>query len=102
MTSMGESTRVTILVGNGTLTGSTADRPNGKPKEIGRILARSNLSSRRVLASHSPRVRNNWFSWPPIDTEGTMGTPALRAARTYPVRPPKSILFADDDGRYTS
>ena len=73
---------MTIFVGSGRFTGSTAESPNGKPKEIGRILARNSLSSRSVLAIHSPRVRNSCASWPPIDTDGTIGTPALSAART--------------------
>ena len=37
--SMGSRTCCTILVGSGTLTGSTADSPNRKPKLTGRILA---------------------------------------------------------------
>ena len=31
------------------------------------------------LAIESPRARNNWVSWPPIDTTGTIGTPVSMA-----------------------
>lgn len=41
-------------------------------------------------------------SWPPMATAGTIGTPALIAARTYPVRPAMSMVFSDSVGRYTS
>ena len=36
--------------------------------------------SRRAM--ESPRARNSWVSWPPIDTIGTIGTPASMAVRT--------------------
>ena len=80
----------------------TAENPNGKPNESGMILARISLSKRNVLASHSPRDKYSWLSWPPMATAGTMGTPAFSAAFTYPTRPPKSILFSTRVGRYTS
>ena len=48
---------MTILVGSGTLTGITADSPNGKPIDSGRILARNSLSRRSNLATSVPRDR---------------------------------------------
>ena len=57
LTSIGSSTCITILAGSGTLTGSTAESPKGKPTEPGRILTRISLSSRNALASPIPRDR---------------------------------------------
>ena len=51
------STCITILVGSGRLTGSTAESPNGKPTEIGRIFTRISLSNRSALANPIPRDR---------------------------------------------
>ena len=48
---------------------------------IGRISMRARLRPSR-LAIESPRARNNWVSWPPIDTTGTIGTPVSMAVRT--------------------
>ena len=67
---------VTILEGSGRFGGKTGVRPNGNPKLIGRISTRARFRPSR-LAIQSPRARNNWVSWAPIDTIGTIGTPAL-------------------------
>jgi len=56
--SIGGKTKVTILVGIGTLTGTTTLNPNGKPNAIGRMSVRnsrrSSLVSRSARASHLP------------------------------------------------
>jgi hypothetical protein len=69
------------LVANGRLNGTMALKPNGNPTVTGEMSDRNRLRPSR-RASHVPRVRNSWFSWPPIDTTGTIGTPAARAALT--------------------
>lgn len=97
--SMGSSTCVTILVGNGTFGGTTALNPNGKPNETGRMALRSSRLIPSRSASQVPRVRYSWVSWPPMETAGTIGTPASIAVRTYPLRPLKSMTFSDAVGR---
>ena len=79
--SIGSSTCVTILVGNGRLGGISTLKPKGNPNVTGRISMRA-LSSRNSFASLLPRVRNSWLSWPPMETDGTIGTPAAMAVRT--------------------
>ncbi len=75
--------------------------PKGKPIVIGRISIRIRLSP-SLFANQLPRVRKSWVSWPPIDTAGTIGTPACMAVLTYPVRPPKSMTFWLSVGRNAS
>ena len=67
----------------------------------GRISARMRGRPNR-LASPVPRVTNSCVSWPPIDTAGTIGTPASIAVLTYPVRPSKSMTFWVSVGRNAS
>ena len=78
VTSIGSSTSVTILAGSGKFGGKIALRPNGNPKLNGKIFIRS-LVRPSLRASQLPRVKNSCVSWPPIDTIGTIGTPASMA-----------------------
>ncbi len=56
-------------------------------------------SARSARASHVPRVKKNWLSCAPIDTVGTIGTPASMAVVTYPHRTPKLMTFSWRVGR---
>ena len=58
---IGSRTSVTILDGNGRLTGIVDVRPKGKPMVNGRISNRMRLRPNR-LASQAPRVRKSWVS----------------------------------------
>jgi len=84
--SIGGKTSVTILVGSGMFTGARTLSPNGHPKVIGRMSVRknlrSNLVSRSRRESHVPRLKYSWPSCPPMDTVGTIGTPASMAVVT--------------------
>ena len=77
--------------------------PNGNPAATGTISLRvKRLMMPTRLASQVPRVRKNCVSCPPIETMGTIGTPASMAVRTYPVRPLKSMMFCASVGRIAS
>ena len=80
--SIGSSTWVRIFVGSGRFGGKASVNPNGKPNDTGTYFVRSSSSSRSSRASHSPRPRWIWSSWPPMLTAGTIGTPARSAVRT--------------------
>ena len=76
----------TILVGSGMFTGNRTLNPNGKPNVTGSMSLRNSffprLLSPSARARRLPRVRYSWFSCPPIDTTGTIGTPASIAVVT--------------------
>lgn len=69
------------LRGSGKLIAPTLS-PNGMPIVTATCSDRVRRFSPSRFASHSPRVRYNWVSCPPIDTAGTIGTPASMAVVT--------------------
>src|SRR5271155_3088386 len=79
--SIGSRTSVTTFDGSGTFGGEITLRPNGKPKLTGRMSIRA-LVRPSLRANQLPRVKNSWVSCPPIETVGTIGTPASMAVRT--------------------
>ena len=89
------------LVGSGRFGGMIMLSPNGKPRVIGRTSDRNRDRPSR-LANQVPRVKNSWLSCPPMETAGTIGTPASIADLTYPVRPLKSTTLQARVGRYAS
>ena len=60
---------------------------------------RSNRFSPSRSASQVPRERYSCVSCPPMETAGTIGTPASIAVLTYPLRPLKSMTFSVSVGR---
>ncbi len=92
-----------IFAGSGRwLRKSPTLRIQGRAREIGRTLSRSERSTPSSFASQLPFERNSAVSWPPTETIGTIGTPASRARRTKPRRPAKSTLPLSQVGRWTS
>ena len=86
-TATGAWKAVRIFVGSGTSGSIAGAMPQGALSAIGNIFRRATLSSCSARARRRPLTSTGIESGPPTVAIGTIGTPALIAIRTKPLRP---------------
>jgi hypothetical protein len=93
---------VRIFVGSGSSGSMAGPMPHGALIAIGNILRRATLSSWRARARRRPLSSTGIESGPPTVAIGTIGTPALIAIRTKPLRPARTASSRRDQVRSES